>query len=198
MARALGQIDIRKDEAILDAAARLFASRGLSVSMDEIARCAGVSKQTLYNRYRSKIEIASAVAAQRSEAISAPLLGDGPPEQVLEQLALGMLQKLVSPEHANALRAAALASTEAPELGRAVYDAGPAEGRRRLAEWLATQTRLGLLAVDDPVQAAEMFSGMVHGHGHLRSLLGLEGFAPDQAADRARACAARFVRAFAP
>ena len=50
MARALGQIDIRKDEAILDAAARLFASRGLSVSMDEIARCAGVSKQTLYNR----------------------------------------------------------------------------------------------------------------------------------------------------
>ena len=38
MARALGQIDTRKDEAILDAASRLFASRGLSVSMDEIAR----------------------------------------------------------------------------------------------------------------------------------------------------------------
>ncbi len=46
MARALGQIDTRKDEAILDAASRLFANRGLSVSMEEIARSAGVSKQT--------------------------------------------------------------------------------------------------------------------------------------------------------
>jgi TetR/AcrR family transcriptional repressor of mexJK operon len=198
MARALGQIDTRKDEAILDAAARLFASRGLSVSMDEIARCAGVSKQTLYNRYRSKIEIASAVAARRSEAISAPLMGDGPPEQVLEQLALGMLQKLVSPDQTNALRAAALASAEAPELGKAVYEAGPAESRRRLAEWLKAQTKLGRLAVDDPVQAAEMFSGMVLGHGHLRGLLGLESFAPDQIEARARDCTRRFMRAFAP
>jgi TetR/AcrR family transcriptional repressor of mexJK operon len=198
MARALGQIDTRKDEAILDAAARLFASRGLSVSMDEIARCAGVSKQTLYNRYRSKIEIASAVAARRSEAISAPLMGDGPPEQVLEQLALGMLQKLISPDQTNALRAAALASAEAPELGKAVYEAGPAESRRRLAEWLKAQTKLGRLAVDDPVQAAEMFSGMVLGHGHLRGLLGLESFAPGQIAARARDCTRRFMRAFAP
>lgn len=198
MARALGQIDTRKDEAILDAAARLFATRGLSVSMDEIARSAGVSKQTLYNRYRSKVEIASAVAARRSEAISAPLLGDGPPEQVLEHMALALLEKLCCPDHANSLRAAALASAEAPELGKAVYEAGPAESRRRLAEWLTAQTKLGRLAVDDPVQAAEMFSGMVLGHGHLRGLLGLESFAPGQARTRARACAERFMRAFAP
>lgn len=198
MPRALGQIDTRKDEAILDAATQLFGSRGLAVSMDEIARLAGVSKQTLYNRYASKVEIARAVAARRSEAISAPLMREGEPVDVLEALALGLLEKLCCPDATNSLRAASLASAEVPELGRAVYEAGPAEGRRRLAEWLEKQAKAGKLAVDDAVQAAEMFSGMVLGHGHLRGLLGLQGFDPRAAKARARACAERFVRAYAP
>lgn len=198
MARALGQIDVRKDEAILEAATRLFGTRGLAVSMDEIARVAGVSKQTLYNRYASKVEIARAVAARRSEAISAPLLTDGQPVDVLMALAEGLLEKLTCPDAANSLRAASLASIEAPELGRAVYEAGAAEGRRRLAVWLTAQTRLGRLSVDDPVQAAEMFSGMVLGHGHLRALLGLQGIDPATVRARAQACAERFIRAFAP
>ena len=198
MPRALGQIDTRKDEAILEAATHLFGTKGLTVSMDEIARAAGVSKQTLYNRYASKIEIARAMAARRSEAISAPLLSEGEPAEVLEALALGLLEKLCCPETAHSMRAAALASAEAPELGRAVYEAGPAEGRRKLAEWLEKQTRAGKLSVPDPVQAAEMFSGMVLGHGHLRGLLGLQGVDPQIVKTRARACAERFVRAFAP
>ena len=198
MPRVRGQVDPRKDEAILEAAGRLFAERGLAVSMDEIARQAGVSKQTLYNRYTSKVEIARALAARRSEVISAPLRQDGPPEQVLEAFALGLLEKLGCAEHADALRAAAMAAVEVPELGQAVYEAGPGEGRRRLAAWLEDQTRAGLLAIDEPEQAAEMFSGMVLGHGHLRALLGLAPLPPEAARRRARACAARFVRAFAP
>jgi TetR/AcrR family transcriptional repressor of mexJK operon len=39
---------------------------------------------------------------------------------------------------------------------------------------------------------------MVLGHGHLRGLLGLESFAPDQIEARARDCTRRFMRAFAP
>lgn len=198
MPRARGQIDVRKDEAILEAANRLFAERGLAVSMDEIARQAGVSKQTLYNRFASKVEIARALAARRSEVISAPLQQDGPPEQVLEAFALGLLEKLGCSSHASSLRAAIMAATEAPELGQAVYEAGPLEGRRRLAAWLRAQTRAGRLAVDDPDMAAEMFSGMVLGHGHLRAFFGLETVPPGSAAARAKACARRFVRAFAP
>lgn len=198
MPRARGQIDTRKDEAILEAATHLFGTKGLTVSMDEIARVAGVSKQTLYNRYASKVEIARAMAARRSEAISAPLMREGEPVEVLEALAIGLLEKLTCVDAANSLRAAALASISAPELGEAVYEAGPAEGRRKLAEWLERQTRAGKLQVDDPVQAAEMFSGMVLGQGHLRGLLGLQGVDPRIVKTRARACAERFVRAFAP
>ncbi|EHN76679.1 TetR family protein, partial [Streptomyces coelicoflavus ZG0656] len=54
MARRRGQVDEKKSEAILEAAATLFAEKGLSASMEEIARLAGVSKQTVYNRFASK------------------------------------------------------------------------------------------------------------------------------------------------
>ena len=72
MARALGQVDERKGEAILDAARDVFAEKGPAATMEEIARRAGVSKQTLYNRFGSKLEIGRALAARRSEAVTAP------------------------------------------------------------------------------------------------------------------------------
>jgi len=53
MARAVGQIDLAKTQAILDAAVDVMAERGLGASMEEVARRAGVSKQTIYNHYRS-------------------------------------------------------------------------------------------------------------------------------------------------
>ena len=83
MARRRGQVDEKKSEAILEAAAALFAEKGLSASMEEIARLAGVSKQTVYNRFASKLEIARAMANQKAEAIVAPLRSSGSPLVVL-------------------------------------------------------------------------------------------------------------------
>ena len=77
MPRVAGQIDERKSEAILEAAMALFAEKGGAASMEQIARRAGVSKQTLYNRYASKVEIGRAMAERRSEAITAPLRSGG-------------------------------------------------------------------------------------------------------------------------
>ena len=71
MPRAAGQIDPRKSEAILEAAATLFHELGGAVSMEAIARKAGVSKQTLYNRFASKTELAHALAERRSQGIDA-------------------------------------------------------------------------------------------------------------------------------
>ncbi|MET0293380.1 MAG: helix-turn-helix domain-containing protein, partial [Phenylobacterium sp.] len=49
MPRLAGQIDVAKTEAILDAAAEVLAERGFSAPIEEIARRAGVAKQTVYN-----------------------------------------------------------------------------------------------------------------------------------------------------
>jgi hypothetical protein len=50
--------------------------------------------------------------------------------------------------------------------------------------------------VHDPDHAAEMFTGMVLGHGHLRSLLGVPHPRMDRIDACAREAAHRFVRAF--
>ncbi len=197
MPRALGQIDEYKSRAILRAAAELFREKGAKVSMAEVARRAGVSKQTLYNRYPTKTAIARDLAAQRSEETVAPLASNLDVETALAALAETLIRRVCIEGRGVALRGMALASPESPELARAVYDAGPGQNLRRLAVWLEEQDRLGRLSAPDPAAAAEMFTGMVLGHGHLRSVLGLPHPAIDDIPARAREAARRFVRAFA-
>lgn len=196
MARVRGQVDETKTEAILDAALALFSEKGALASMDAIARRAGVSRQTLYNRFPSKVEIGRALAARRSDAISAPLRAGGDPETVLTAMAAGMLEKLLAKTAGSSMRGVALLSPTDPELAQAIYQAGPAEGLRRLSAWLTEQDGKGLIRVPDPDAAAEMFAGMVLGHGHLRGVLGVAHPAFDRDA-RAAEAARRFLRAFA-
>ena len=196
MPRVAGQIDPKKSEAILAAADALFSDRGGSVSMEEIARHAGVSKQTLYNRYASKAEIGRAVAGRRSDAITAPLRTGGDAETVLTALATAMLEKVCHPAKGESLRGIVLMSPAFPEVVRAIYDGGPGESLRRLSAWLAEQDRKGALAVPDADHAAEMFTGMALGHGHLRGVLAVPHPVfdiPTRAAEATR----RFMRAFA-
>jgi AcrR family transcriptional regulator len=201
MPRPAGSIDLAKSEAILDAAAELLAERGLAVSIEEIARRAGVSKQTVYNRFGTKLEIARAMAERRADAVTEPLIhppAGADPESVLCAYAERALEKFGDPRHASTLRAMMSAASD-PELGHAVYEAGPLQSRRRLAAWLAAETKAGRLSVDEPDRAAEMFSGMVMGHRTIRTVLGVAS--PETEAQRrvhAKACASRFVRAFAP
>lgn len=196
MPRVAGQIDETKTEAILNAASALFAERGVAASMDEIARRAGVSKQTLYNRFASKIEIARALAGQRASLITAPLKTEGDAETVLRALAETLLDRVCAPEKGASLRGVALMSVDAPEIARALYDAGPGESLRRLSAWLSEQDRLGRLAVPDPDQAAEMFTGLVLGHAHLRTMMDVPQIGPAARKTRAAEAAARFVKAY--
>lgn len=197
MPRVVGQIDEKKSEAILEAAMALFSEKGAAASMEQIARRAGVSKQTLYNRYASKVEIGRAMAERRSDAITAPLRTGGEPVEVLTALAQAMLDKLCTAEGRAAMRGVALISPQAPDLAQAVYHAGPGESLRRLALWLAEQDARGALRVPDPMTAAEMFTGMTMGHGYLRGILGVDEPAIDPSL-RARETAERFIRAFVP
>ncbi|AYG94686.1 TetR/AcrR family transcriptional regulator [Brevundimonas naejangsanensis] len=198
MPRALGQVDEQKSRAILRAAAELFREKGARTSMAEIARRAGVSKQTLYNRYPTKLDIGRALAAQRSDAVTAPLQSGAAAEDVLAAIAETLIRRICLDDKGASLRGVALVSPEAPDLARIIYEAGPGESVRRIGVWLAEQDRLGRLTVPDPRAAAEMFAGMALGHGHLRSVLGLPHPAVDDVPARAREVARRFVRAFAP
>lgn len=65
---------------ILEAAARLFATHGVSgVSMDDISAEAGVGKGTVYRRFTDRGELAVALLGSRAEALQQHLLGGDPP-----------------------------------------------------------------------------------------------------------------------
>jgi AcrR family transcriptional regulator len=98
----------RNRQRILKAAAEVFDERGLEVSLDEVARHAGVGVGTVYRRFPSKEELMEALFMERIDSIAAlaEAAGDAADpwsglvsfiEQVAEMLAgdLGLRQMLM-------------------------------------------------------------------------------------------------------
>ena len=61
----------RNRQRILTAAAEVFNERGLEVSLDEIARHAGVGVGTVYRRFRTKDELIEALFMDRLDMVAA-------------------------------------------------------------------------------------------------------------------------------
>jgi TetR/AcrR family transcriptional regulator, mexJK operon transcriptional repressor len=201
MPRVAGQIDLSKNEAILDAAVEVLAERGVSAPMEEIARRACVSKQTIYNHYGSKAELVQALCERRVHEITAPLEtaeAIEQPEAALAEFARILLQALFTPRYATMMRTAISHAAELPEVARAMYEAGPRASRRRLAEFLKLETAAGRLACPDPMEAAEFFAGMVVSSRQTAYLLGVPLDLTAADIDRiATEAAARFLKAYA-
>ncbi len=196
MPRALGQIDARKHQAILDAAAEVLAERGFNASIEEVARRAGVSKQTIYNHYGSKTELVRTLVDRRRSLLTATIdtaPADQAIEETLARYALVILETVMSQASIQLVRMAVTSATEMPELGRAVYDAGARAANEDLAVYLASRAELD---IPNPRRAADVFIGMAMGRLQTRLLMGIEGFAPQQTRDRAQEAAYRFVRAY--
>jgi AcrR family transcriptional regulator len=201
MPRVAGQIDVAKTEAILDAALEVLAERGPTAPLEEIARRAGVSKQTIYNHYGSKSELVLALCERRVHEMTAALatpaaLAD--PRQALAAFGRTLLGKMLDGRGYGFLRAAMQGAHESPEFGRTVYEAGPKASRLRLAAYLERETQAGHLACPDPLQAAEFFCGMLLGAHQVAALLGVDrGLDEGRVAEIADEAAARFLRAYA-
>jgi len=61
----------RNRQRVLKAAAEVFNERGLEVSLDEIARHAGVGVGTVYRRFRTKEELVEALFMDRLDLVAA-------------------------------------------------------------------------------------------------------------------------------
>lgn len=201
MARVAGQIDVSKNEAILDAALEVMGERGLMASMDEIARRAGVSKQTIYNHYGSKAEMARAMAERRAHEIGQALDAPGAvdrPEETLAAYACSLLQVILQPRALAIYRMAMAATTSMPEVARAIYEAGPKASRQQLAEFLRLENAAGRLSCPDPLQAAEFLGGMVLNRYQTAALFGADlQLSDDEIRRVAEEATLRFMRAYA-
>ncbi|MGA5420330.1 TetR/AcrR family transcriptional regulator [Streptomyces lavendulocolor] len=159
----------RKHQAILDAATTVFLNKGYSgTSMDDIARLAAVSKQTVYKHFADKEKLFAEIVMATTDRIDGviDLVADIPAdaehlEENLTRLARGFLTTLTRPDVLR-LRRLVIANAEAfPELGAAWYERG---FERVLATLAATFRRLtdrGLLHTEDPLLAAHHFAGLL-------------------------------------
>jgi AcrR family transcriptional regulator len=190
-----------KAEAILSAAERAFLAGGFgAVSMDAIAREAGVSKATVYAHFANKEELFGAVIAAVSErfgGFTALELDPGDIERSLTTIAHRFLDLVLSPESIAVNRIIIGEVTRFPVLGSVFWEAGPARIRTRIEEFLGRAVAAGSLTIGDARLAAEQFVSLVRGEIHLRRLLrlGAESDAAGLAAAADRAVET-FLRAF--
>jgi len=193
-----------KAESILAAAKRTFLAGGFgAVSMDTIAREAGVSKATVYAHFAGKEELFGAVIGRECERhFTGFSVGELDPRDVrasLTTLGRSFLELLLSPD-AIALHRLILGEVSRfPALGEVFWRAGPERNLGQIEAFIRAAAAAGSLGIGDARLAAEQFVGLVRGETQLRHLLRLEAETNQpKIHDVVESAADTFIRAFAP
>ncbi|MEV7238472.1 TetR/AcrR family transcriptional regulator [Streptomyces sp. NPDC051020] len=159
----------RKHQAILDAATTVFLNKGYAgTSMDDIAKLAAVSKQTVYKHFADKEKLFAEIVLATTDRVDAmvDLVADIPADadaldENLTSLARQFLAALTHPKVIQ-LRRLIIANADAfPELGAAWYEQGFERVLATLAATFQRLTNQGLLKTDDPMLAAHHFAGLL-------------------------------------
>jgi TetR/AcrR family transcriptional repressor of mexJK operon len=172
-----------KPQQIREAASRLFQEQGYgAVSMDAIAREAGVSKATIYAHFADKAALFEDLmkAACGEEWVKVTMLDGAPGDLAAELRAIGTAyaEFLVSPRAVRMYRMVLAESPRFPELGRAFFEGGPRIITDKLTAYLARAEAQGKLALGRASnRAAQNFLAMLRCEPHLRALLGLDAVA---------------------
>ena len=171
-------VDVQKGAAILQAAARLFPQRGFeSTTMDDIARQAGVTKQTVYSHYKSKeqlfIQLIDTLC--RRGVSHAPIAGrkSRPFDDLLFEVGMNLLALITSVEGIAVTRLVVAESGRYPKLARLYYESGSQKIVHLLAEFLDGQNARGVVKIPNTESAAAYFFALIKGQYFLRMTLGV-------------------------
>jgi AcrR family transcriptional regulator len=157
---------LRSDAAILEAAARLFLERGYdAVSMDDIGGAAGLTRQTVYNRFKDKEGVfAAAIERHWANWGRDPQVAQVSPHDPIETQLRAVARSIVafSDERQLAFQKMIIAeSRRDPTLGEAAFKAGKGAYMRRFIAHLAWLHGEGRLHCPRPDIAAGQFVGLV-------------------------------------
>ena len=158
---------LRLRERILVAATELFLAEGYgSTSIEAVAKRAGVSKRTLYDRFDDKTVLFTAVVhriiAQIRPPPEVPLVEGATLADILQRLALLILRAALSPQAIALHRLVNAESARFPELVRAVASEG---STREATDLIGNLLERGLgeskLSIENREFAATQFIFMV-------------------------------------
>ena len=159
--------DSAKRRQIIEGARAVFLSRGFdAASMGDIAKAAGVSKGTLYVYFKDKDELFAAIVksecSMQAEGVFDFDHDDHDVESVLLRHGKAFVSTFADPSRMSSLRAVIAVAERMPEIGRKVYETGPAVGIAKVAAYLQAQVDAGVLAIDDCEVAAAQFIETCH------------------------------------
>ena len=173
-----------RDVRLLDVATRLFMERGFhGTSIDAVAETAGVSKPTVYARYRDKRDLFVAVLRGRIRKWLAPVSAAAEAEATetspksikttLHELSRHMVAYTLAPEAGALQRILSAQAVQFPELAKLANEEGWLRAVRGVSSILRQSAARGQIKVDDPELAADMFLNLVLGHGKRLALYGI-------------------------
>ena len=159
--------DNAKRRQIMEGARAMFLARGFdAASMADIAKAAGVSKGTLYVYFKDKDELFTAIVhdecALQAEGVFDFDHADHDVEAVLLRHGKAFVRNIGTPGRMESLRAVIAVAERMPELGRRIYESGPAVGIARLAAYLRAQVDAGVLEIEDCDVSAAQFIETCH------------------------------------
>jgi len=182
---------------ILDAALSIFCEKGYGACVDDIARRAGVVKQTLYHHYGSKDSLfREALTGLVDELLVDLVARSGSVRQDLLRFAESFQTKTMSEQGLALHRMLVAESPRFPELARAVCEAWQVAAVE-LARLLHEAMARGELREGDVDFAADMLLSMLTGTQRDLHLFGMAPTAPQQAARTAQIIEC-FLQAYAP
>lgn len=196
--RPTRQEALRREARIVEVATRLFIERGFdATSIDAVAEAAGVSKPTLYARYRDKRALFEAVLKVRVQEFLAPLSAAAemqalqaiPREAgaVLDELSRTLLARSLNPGAAALTRCIAAQALQFPDLAKLAYEEGWLRGVQTVASLLEVMAAQGRIKIEDAEIAADLFLNLILGRSSKQALYGIE--ADPEAQERRRRAA---------
>lgn len=167
----------RRREAILRAAHALFVEKGYdATTLNDIVGRSGGSLATLYDMFENKPGLLRALVSERCvklggamESAAATKLD---PRKVLRSIAEEMLDMLLDPTFAGLVQIVMAQCAAHPELGRQLYESGPAVAQAKGAECLARLASAGMLDIPDPMAASQLYYQLVCGELKSRQMFG--------------------------
>jgi len=172
-------------ERVLRAATSSFLARGYGSSVDDIARRAGVAKQTVYQHFANKDELFKAVAGDLAKRVLIKLEG-GDVRQSLLRFSIEYRKRALGAQGIATFRTLVPEVPRFRPVARDMYANSAGEMVRRLAEFLKHK-----LDAPDPEFSAEMLLSMLAGLDRMKRL-----FAVGPGAESESARAARIVDLF--
>jgi AcrR family transcriptional regulator len=156
-----------KRRQIIEGARAVFLSRGFdAASMMDIAKAAGVSKGTLYVYFKDKDELFGEIVAGECTFQAEGVFDFDPTDKDVEALLLkhgkAFVRQMCDPARLSSLRTVIAIAERMPDLGRKVFETGPAVGIAKVAAYLQAQVDAGTLVIDDCEVAAAQFIETCH------------------------------------